>query len=138
MGANSMISAFPDRRSENVRVLPVIIAELKFGDIERHIFAAHFVKCADHATLEDRPKAFDGLCMDRADDIIGKWIVARTPRQAPARICAQVSKHFGTVDTRGQKYCGLRRRPRQRQAPPLCVLSQATPHALARSRTRKI
>ena len=50
-----------DRRSENVHVLTIVISELEFGDIERHIFAAHFVKRADHAALEDRPKAFDSI-----------------------------------------------------------------------------
>jgi len=63
------ISASLDRRSENVRVLPIIITELEFGNIERHIFAAQFVECADHATLENRPESFDGLRVDRADDI---------------------------------------------------------------------
>ena len=41
-----------DRRSEDVRVLPIIVAELKLGDIERHIFSAHFVERADHAALK--------------------------------------------------------------------------------------
>jgi SRSO17 transposase len=31
-----------------VRVLPVI-AELELGNIQRHIFSAHFVERADHA-----------------------------------------------------------------------------------------
>jgi hypothetical protein len=57
-------------RSEDVRVLPVIIAELEFSDVERHIFAAHFVECADHAAFKDRPEAFDRLSMDCADDIL--------------------------------------------------------------------
>jgi hypothetical protein len=43
-----------DRPSEYVRVLPVIIAELELGNMERQIFAAQFVECADHAALEDR------------------------------------------------------------------------------------
>jgi len=29
-----------NRRCENVRVLPVIVAELELGDIERHVLAA--------------------------------------------------------------------------------------------------
>jgi hypothetical protein len=59
-----------DRRSENIRVLSIIVAELEFGDIERHIFPAHFVKRADDTSLEDRPEAFDGLRMNCADDIL--------------------------------------------------------------------
>jgi len=68
-------SASLDRRSEDVRVLPIVITELELGDIQRHIFAAHFVERADHATLEDRPEAFDGLGMDRADDILASRMV---------------------------------------------------------------
>jgi hypothetical protein len=64
-----------DRRSENVRILPVIISELKLGDIERHIFAAHFVECADHAALEDRPKAFNRVGMDCADNVLASSMI---------------------------------------------------------------
>src|SRR5260370_41908901 len=42
-----------DRRSEDVRVFPVIVAELEFRDAEWHIFCAHLVERADHAALED-------------------------------------------------------------------------------------
>jgi hypothetical protein len=64
------VSASLDRRSENVRVLPIVVAELELGNVERHIFAAHFVERADYAALEDRPEAFDGLCVDCTDDIL--------------------------------------------------------------------
>src|SRR5580704_3243398 len=69
------VSASLDRRSEDVHVLPIVVTELEFGDIERHIFAAHFVECADHAALEDRPEAFDGLCMNCANDILAFGVV---------------------------------------------------------------
>jgi hypothetical protein len=64
-----------DRRSEDIHILPVIITELELGDIERHVFAAHFVEGADHAALEDRPEAFDGLSVDCADDILTSRMV---------------------------------------------------------------
>ena len=64
-----------NRRSEDVRILSIIIAELELGDIERHIFAAHFVECADHAALENRPEAFDGFGVNRADDILTSRMV---------------------------------------------------------------
>jgi len=70
-----VISASPDRRSENVRVLPVIISELKLGNIQRHIFAAHFVERADYAALQDRPKSFNRLSVDSADDILTSRMV---------------------------------------------------------------
>jgi hypothetical protein len=63
------------RRSENVRILPVVISELELGNIERHIFAAHFVERADHAALENRPEAFDGLCVNCSNDILASRMV---------------------------------------------------------------
>jgi hypothetical protein len=68
-------SASPNRRSENIRVLPIVIAELELGNIERHIFAAHFVECADDTALEDRPKSFDSLSVDRADHILASGMI---------------------------------------------------------------
>ena len=36
-------SAALNRRSENVRTVPVIVAELELGNIEAHVFAAELV-----------------------------------------------------------------------------------------------
>ena len=69
------LSASPDRRSENVRVLPIVISELELGNVQRHIFAAHFVEGADHATLEDRPETLDGLSVNRADDVLTSGVI---------------------------------------------------------------
>jgi hypothetical protein len=69
------MSASFDRRSEYVSVPPIVIAELKLGDIERHIFAAHFVESADHTTLENRPEAFDGLRVNCTNDILTSRMV---------------------------------------------------------------
>jgi hypothetical protein len=70
-----MILASFNCRSENISVLPIVIAELKLGDIERHIFSAHFMERADHATLENRPEALDGLGMDYANDILALGMI---------------------------------------------------------------
>jgi hypothetical protein len=70
-----LLSASLDCRSEDVRVSPVVISELELGNIERHIFAAHFVERADNATLEDRPEALNGLRVDCADDILASRIL---------------------------------------------------------------
>ena len=43
--------AFLDRRSEVIAVIGIVVTELEFGDIERHIFGAHLVERADHAAL---------------------------------------------------------------------------------------
>ena len=56
-----------NRRSENVGVETVVIAELKLGDVQRQIFGADFVEGADHAALEDRPEAFNRVGVNCAD-----------------------------------------------------------------------
>lgn len=57
-------------RSEDVLVHAVVIAELKFRDIERQILFADLMKRPHHTTLEDRPEAFDGIGMDRSNHIL--------------------------------------------------------------------
>ena len=44
------------RASEHVGIEAVVISELKLGNIERHIFCAHFVERADQAAFEERPE----------------------------------------------------------------------------------
>jgi hypothetical protein len=51
-----LISTSSDCRSEDVRASPVVITEFELGNIERHVFAAHFVERADHAALGNRPE----------------------------------------------------------------------------------
>jgi hypothetical protein len=86
------LSASLNRRSEDIRVLAIVIAELKFGNIERHIFPAHFVKCADDAAFENRPEAFNGLSVDCANDVLAARVVNDCVREIfveriVARIC---------------------------------------------------
>jgi hypothetical protein len=50
-----------NRRAQNVIIEAVIIAELKFSNIERHILAADLVERADDTALEDAPKALNRL-----------------------------------------------------------------------------
>lgn len=45
-----MILTSPDRLPENVRVLPIVIPELKLRDIEREILTADLVERSDHET----------------------------------------------------------------------------------------
>ena len=58
------------RRSKHVGVVAVVVAELKFRDVQRHIFGAHLVERADHAALEDAPKAFNRVGVNRADNVL--------------------------------------------------------------------
>jgi hypothetical protein len=48
-----------NRRSENVIVKAVIIAKLKFSDIEREIFCADLMERADYTALEYAPEALN-------------------------------------------------------------------------------
>src|SRR5436190_11219510 len=64
-----------NRRSENVRIFAVIVSELEFRDVQRHVFGAHLVECTHHAALEDRPEAFNGLGMDSTDHILSFSVV---------------------------------------------------------------
>jgi hypothetical protein len=70
-----VISARADRRAEDVRVVPVVITELELRDVEREVLGADLVESTDHAALQDRPKAFDGLGVDRTDDVLAVGVV---------------------------------------------------------------
>jgi hypothetical protein len=65
-----------NRRSKDVRILSIVVAELKFRDIQRHVFGTHLVECAHHTALEDRPKALNRLCVNRTDDVLALGVVA--------------------------------------------------------------
>lgn len=68
MGPRVMLAPL-NRRSENIVIEAVVIAELEFGNVERQIFAADFVEATDNAALEDAPKAFNRVRVDRADNV---------------------------------------------------------------------
>jgi hypothetical protein len=67
--------ALDNRSSKNVCILAIVVAELELGNVERHVLGAHLVERAHHAALEDRPEAFDGLCMNRADNILSLGMI---------------------------------------------------------------
>jgi hypothetical protein len=56
-----------NRCSEDVGTLPVIIAELKLGDIERHVFSADLVETSDDAALALCQKAMRLTTLDWQD-----------------------------------------------------------------------
>lgn len=62
--------AFPNRLAEDIGVDAIVIAKLKFSDVQRQIFGAYFMEGADHAALEDRPEAFDRVCVDRPHNVL--------------------------------------------------------------------
>jgi hypothetical protein len=80
-----MTLASLDRRPEYVGVSPIVVAELEFRDIEREIFLAHLVECPDHTALNQRPKAFDGVRVNRADNIPAASMVTDGVREIAAQ-----------------------------------------------------
>src|SRR5258708_15489101 len=48
----------------------VVVAELKFGDVQRHVFGADLVERGDDTELEDAPKTFNRLSMDGTDNVL--------------------------------------------------------------------
>jgi hypothetical protein len=66
-----MIFASRNCRPENINIEPIVVAGLKFRDIQRHIFGAHLVvERADYTAFEDRPKAFNRVGVNRADNVL--------------------------------------------------------------------
>ncbi len=108
-----MTSAFLNRRSENILVHPVVIAELELGDIERHVFFADLMEASDDTALENRPEAFDGLGMNRADDVLAGCVVDNGMREllayaaVPSELIGAKQADFGRdglIDESGE--CG--------------------------------
>jgi hypothetical protein len=71
------MSASAYRRSKNVLIKAVIIPELKFRDVQRHVFGADLVEAANDTALEDAPEAFNRIGVDRADNVLTRAVVDR-------------------------------------------------------------
>ena len=91
----AVFSASPDRRSEDIRVLSIIIAELELRNIKRHIFPADFVERADHATLEDRPEAFDDLSVATYCPLA--WSTTPCGYSLPSLLSSLPDRHCGSI-----------------------------------------
>jgi hypothetical protein len=85
--ASDLVSAACYRRIEHGGIETVVVAELKLRDVQRHIFGRHFVERANHAPLEDAPKTFNRIRMDRADNVLAAMVVNFLVRQV-AKIIA--------------------------------------------------
>ncbi len=68
------LTAF-NRRSEDVRVLPIVVSELKFRNIERHVFGADLVEASDDPAFEDGPKALNRVRVDCANNILSYAVI---------------------------------------------------------------
>ena len=65
---------FRNRRTKDICVIAIIIAELELGNIQRHVFLADLVEAPDDPALENRPEAFK---------IVFVWIAPTTYSFAP-------------------------------------------------------
>jgi hypothetical protein len=54
--------------AEDVRILPVVISELKLRDVQRHVLGAD-LECANNTALHQRPKALNRVGVGCADNI---------------------------------------------------------------------
>jgi len=70
-----MTLAASNLRSENVRILAIVVAELKFRDVQRHIFGADLVEAPHDPAFEDGPETFNHVRVDRADNILMNAVV---------------------------------------------------------------
>ena len=67
--------AAPNRSSENIGVLPIVVPELKFGDVQRHVFFADFVERADNTAFEDRPETLNRIGVNRTDNVLAHRMI---------------------------------------------------------------
>lgn len=65
-----MILTPADCRSKDIRILAIVVAELKLGNIERHIFFADLMERADNTAFQDRPKTFNRIRVNCADHVL--------------------------------------------------------------------
>src|SRR5262249_9021162 len=72
--------------SENVGVVAVIVAKLKFRDVQRHIFGAHLVERADDAALKERPKTFNRVRVNSANHVFLFGVIDDGVRERAAKL----------------------------------------------------
>jgi len=55
--------------TEDVRILPIVVAESELSKIEREIFPTDVMEVAHNSALQERPERFDVIGMNLATDI---------------------------------------------------------------------
>ena len=68
------VSACADRRPENVCVEAVVIAELKFRDVQRHVLLADLMESADNTALDNGAEALNRIGVNRAASVKSRMI----------------------------------------------------------------
>jgi len=83
--ASDRVSAACYRGSENIYVFAVVVAELKFRDVQRQILAADLVIVANDAALDERPKALNRVRVNRAHNVIFRALANDLMRKGAAQ-----------------------------------------------------
>src|SRR5258708_38181215 len=68
--------------AENIGVVAIVAAELKFGQVQRQIFLAHVVIGADDSALEQRPERFDVVRVNQAAHVLALTMSNRLMRES--------------------------------------------------------
>jgi hypothetical protein len=80
-----MTLTFSNCRSENIGIMPIIVAELELRNVERQILAADLVIAAHDAALNQRPKAFNRVGVNGTNNMLALAMVNNTMRVAIAQ-----------------------------------------------------
>jgi hypothetical protein len=67
--------ASTNRRPNDVCNLPIVVAELKLRNVKRQVFLADLVIAADDAEHNQRPEALNGVGVNRADNMLARFMV---------------------------------------------------------------
>src|SRR6266571_8541944 len=69
-----------DDRAKNIRVLPIVVSELEFFDVQRQVLRADLVERADDPALHETPEALDGIGVNRAVDVFASAVMHHPDR----------------------------------------------------------
>src|SRR5258708_25100085 len=71
-----------DRRRENIFIPAIVIAKLELIHVERKVLTRDLMERADDAALYHRPEAFDGVGMNRAENVLMACVIDGAVRVA--------------------------------------------------------
>lgn len=89
-------------RGEDIRIFPVVVSKLKFGNVERQILAADFVEAAHDAAFDQRPETINRLRVDRADNVFAGGM----PHNAVGKVLADVTITASVVRRQEANFVG--------------------------------
>jgi len=84
--ASSGASASCYGSAEDIGVLAIVVAKLKFRKVQRQILLGHMMEAAHNATLEQRPERFEVVRVDLAAHILARAVLDGFVRNVAAQI----------------------------------------------------